>query len=159
MKFLLMLGLISSLSFADLLNVKNLDELHKVEKFFNSSNGELKRAMLEQNPNFLSDVQETRIHLENLENEKNTPKEEPQQVAQKLFVYDLALEGQFIKMVLIYNNRQSISYLNKFAIVGTPICNNVLCSFQDNNGQQYFFNRTSQVLPKLQQILYGKTNF
>ncbi len=157
MKFLFLLGLISSLSFADLLNVKTVEELDKVEKFFNSSNGELKEAMLEQNPNFLKDVQDTRNYFEQQEQEKNKPKEEPVQEAQKLFVSDIALEGQFIKMVLFYNNRQSISYLNKYAIIGTPVCNNVLCSFRDNNNQLYFFNRTSRVLPKLQQILYGKT--
>lgn len=157
MKYLLLLGLVSSLSFADLLNVKTVEELDKVEKFFNSSNGELKGAMLEQNPNFLKDVQDTRNYFEQQEQEKNKPKEEPIQETQKLFVSDIALEGQFIKMVLFYNNKQSISYLNKYAIVGTPICNNVLCSFKDNNNQLYFFNRTSRVLPKLQQILYGKT--
>ncbi len=158
MKFLFLLGLVASLSFGDLLNVKNIEELEKVEKFFNASNGELKEAMLQQNPNFLKDVQDTRNHFEQLEKDKDKPKEQPKQEAQRVFVSDIALvDGQMIKMVIFYNNTQSIHYLHKLAIIGAPVCNNVLCSFRDNYNQQYFFNRTSQVLPKLQQILYGKT--
>lgn len=159
MKYIFLLGLVSSLSFSRIIpNINTMEELDKTENFYKNVGGEFRQALFKKNPNIFIDIEDTRKHLEKkLEAERNKKEEPVKQVDQRVFVYDLAQNGQYITMNVIRNNQQFIHTINRYTIISAPICNNVLCSFVDNTGQQFFFNRTSIVLPKLQQILYGKT--